>query len=264
VRELFSDHIDIAYEDNLVVEDLSLSIKPEKITVLVGANGSGKSTILKALCRLLKPKKGAVYLDGKAIHRQSTREVARHLAILPQSPQAPGRLTVAELVAYGRFPHKRGFGALTRHDREIIAGAIARTGLGEFSGRAIDSLSGGQRQRVWIAMALAQETELLFLDEPTTYLDMAHQFEVLELLERLNREQKRTIVMVLHDLNHASRYAQRMIAIKQGRVLYEGSPEEVMNEAMLSQVFGIKANFLVDPASQRMVCVPCGLETKPG
>lgn len=197
-------NLDIAYEDRLIVEDLNVEIPQGKITALVGANGSGKSTILKTMARIMNPKGGSVLLDGKSIHKQSTREVAKQLAILPQNPTAPEGLTVTELVSYGRFPYQKGFGSMKAEDRKMVEWPIQVTGMSEFHDRPIDQLSGGQRQRAWIAMALAQDTDILFLDEPTTFLDMAHQLEVLHLLEYLNTSEERTIVMVVHDLNHAA------------------------------------------------------------
>lgn len=252
-------HLDIAYEDRLIVQDLNIQIPEGKITALVGANGSGKSTILKTMARILQPKTGSVLLNGKSIHKQSTREVAKQLAILPQNPSAPDGLTVYELVSYGRFPYQRGFGSLNAEDRRVIEWAINVTGMMEFSDRPIEQLSGGQRQRAWIAMALAQETGILFLDEPTTFLDMAHQLEVLELLEELNAEQQRTIVMVVHDLNHASRYAQHMIAIKSGQAVASGCPADVMTPDVLRDVFGIEADIVTDPRSGVPLCLPFGL-----
>lgn len=252
-------HLDIAYEDRLIVQDLNIQIPEGKITALVGANGCGKSTILKTLSRILQPKKGSVLLNGKSIHKQSTREVAKQLAILPQNPSAPDGLTVYELVSYGRFPYQKGFGSMNAEDRRVIEWAIEVTAMTDFSDRPIEQLSGGQRQRAWIAMALAQETDILFLDEPTTFLDMAHQLEVLELLEELNAEQHRTIVMVVHDLNHASRYAQHMIAIKAGQAVAEGSPSEVMTPDVLRNVFGIEADIVTDPRTGVPLCLPYGL-----
>lgn len=249
----------IGYGDTLIVKNLNLRIPTGKITALVGANGSGKSTILKTMARIMKPKAGAVLLDGKAIHSQSTKEVAKQLAILPQNPTAPEGLTVFELVGYGRFPHQKGFGSLTGEDREIIRWAIQVTGLEPFADQPVDQLSGGQRQRAWIAMALAQQTDILFLDEPTTYLDMAHQLEILQLLQHLNEAEKRTIVMVVHDLNHATRYAHHMVAIKAGTVVSEGSPQEVVTRDMLREVFGIEADILTDPRTGVPLCIPYGL-----
>lgn len=254
-----TEDLRIGYQENIIVDQLNLTIPEGEITALVGANGSGKSTILKTLSRLMKPKSGTVYLDGRAIHEQKTRDLAKELAILPQNPTAPEGLTVLELVTYGRFPHQKGLKALTIEDKEKIAWAIEKTGIGEFANRPIDQLSGGQRQRAWIAMALAQDTKILFLDEPTTFLDMAHQLEVLELLQRLNLQEKRTIVMVVHDLNHASRYAGHMVAIKKGKVKKKGTPLEVMKSDVLEDVFGVRSDIIYDPRSGQPLCLPYGL-----
>lgn len=256
-------NLDIAYEDRLIVEDLNVEIPQGKITALVGANGSGKSTILKTMARIMNPKGGSVLLDGKSIHKQSTREVAKQLAILPQNPTAPEGLTVTELVSYGRFPYQKGFGSMKAEDRKMVEWAIQVTGMSEFHDRPIDQLSGGQRQRAWIAMALAQDTDILFLDEPTTFLDMAHQLEVLHLLEYLNTSEKRTIVMVVHDLNHAARYAQYMIAIKKGKAEAVGTPTEVMSPDVLREVFGIEADIVTDPRTGVPLCLPYALAGQP-
>lgn len=256
MSRLCAENLGIAYVDQWIVKDLNFTVPEGKITALVGANGSGKSTILKTMSRIMNPKQGSVYLDGKSIHRQSTRKVATQLAILPQNPKAPDGLTVTELVSYGRFPHQKGFGTLSARDKEVISWAIEVTGMGEFRDRPVDQLSGGQRQRAWIAMALAQETEILFLDEPTTFLDMAHQLEVLKLLQKLNEEQQRTIVMVVHDLNHASRYAHHMVAIESGRIVAEGSPREVMTCDILKKVFGIESDIIYDPRTGVPLCLP--------
>jgi iron complex transport system ATP-binding protein len=256
MARLYTDKLTIGYTERIIVENLNLNVPEHKITALVGANGSGKSTILKAMARLMQPAAGSVYLDGKTIHSQSTKEVAKQLAILPQSPIAPDGLTVYELVSYGRFPHQKGFGSLRQQDIDMIRWAIHHTGMTEFTDRPVDQLSGGQRQRAWIAMALAQGTDMLFLDEPTTYLDMAHQLEVLQLLELLHKEQQRTIVMVVHDLNHASRYAHHIVAIKKGTIVKEGSPEEVMNTDVLREVFGIEADIIADPRTGVPLCMP--------
>lgn len=255
-NRLYTKGLDIAYESRTIVENLNLTVPTGKITALVGSNGSGKSTILKAMARLMKPKSGSVFLDGKSIHGQSTKEVAKHLAILPQNPVAPDGLTVGELVGYGRFPHQKGFGSLTKEDHGIIRWAVQVTALEEFFDRPVDQLSGGQRQRAWIAMALAQQTDILFLDEPTTFLDMGHQLEVLKLLQKLNEEEGRTIVMVVHDLNHASRYAHHMVAIKKGTVKRAGTPEEVMTPELLREVFGIEADIVPDPRTGVPLCIP--------
>ncbi|MDT0109987.1 ABC transporter ATP-binding protein [Listeria booriae] len=256
MNKLQTDNLQIAYDKRVIVDALNIEIPKGKITALVGANGSGKSTILKTMSRLMKPSKGGVFLDGKAIHRQSTKEIAKQLAILPQNPTAPEGLTVTELVSYGRSPHQSGLKAMSQKDRDMISWAIRVTSLGDFADRSIDSLSGGQRQRAWIAMALAQETDILFLDEPTTFLDMTHQLEVLMLLKQLNLQENRTIVMVVHDLNHASRFADYMIAIRSGQVISEGAPAQVMTEQTLEDVFGIKADIMVDPRTGVPLCLP--------
>lgn len=249
------EQVDIGYSNALIIEGLSVSIAKNKITTIIGPNGCGKSTLLKAISRILKTKSGAVYLDGNAIHKLGTKEVAKKMAILPQTADAPGGLTVFELVSYGRFPHQKGFGALTKEDYEHIYWAIEVTGLNEFKDRPIEALSGGQRQRVWIAMALAQDTEILILDEPTTYLDLAHQLDILLLLQRLNEEEGRTIIMVLHDLNHASRFSHYMIAMKDGALLKEGTPEEVMTCPNLQLVFNIDASIATCPFSANPICL---------
>ncbi|CAM3083377.1 ABC transporter ATP-binding protein [Paenibacillus lupini] len=260
---LTTSNLDIAYDDRLIVQNLNIAIPQGKITALVGSNGSGKSTILKTMARLMHPSGGSVLLDGRSIHKQSTKEVAKQLAILPQNPTAPDGLTVAELVSYGRFPYQKGFGSLTKEDRRIIQWAIEATGMGEFAERPVDQLSGGQRQRAWIAMALAQETDILFLDEPTTFLDMAHQLEVLHLLQKLNEMNNRTVVMVVHDLNHASRYAHHMVAIKKGTVVGEGTPAEVMTPDILREVFNIEADIVPDPRTGVPLCLPYALAGEP-
>lgn len=262
VNRLKTQSLDIAYEQSTIVENLNLSIPTGKITALVGPNGSGKSTILKTMARLMKPKSGSVLLDGKSIHKQSTREVAKQLAILPQNPTAPNGLTVYELIGYGRFPHKKGFGSLSKEDKDIIRWAIEVTGMEGFYDRPVDQLSGGQRQRAWIAMALAQQTEILFLDEPTTFLDMAHQLEVLQLLEKLNDEEGRTIIMVVHDLNHAARFAHHMVGIKAGTVIKEGAPAKVMTKEVLREIFAIEADIVKDPRNGVPLCLPYGLANK--
>lgn len=253
----------ISYDDRLIVQNLNISIPQGKVTALVGANGSGKSTILKTMARIMNPSHGNVLLDGKSIHKQSTKEVAKQLAILPQNPTAPDGLTVAELVSYGRFPYQKGFGSMSKEDRSVVQWAIEATGMGEFTDRPVDQLSGGQRQRAWIAMALAQETDILFLDEPTTFLDMAHQLEVLHLLKKLNEHNNRTIVMVVHDLNHAARYAHHMIAIKSGVVRGEGSPIEVITPDIMREVFNIEADIVPDPRTGLPLCLPFALAGLP-
>ncbi|APF27100.1 ABC transporter ATP-binding protein [Clostridium botulinum] len=255
MKSIETKNLDIAYEDTLIVKELNMQIPKGKITSIIGANGCGKSTILKAVGRILKPKKGVVHLNGQDISKLSTKEIAKKMAILPQNPTAPSGLTVSELVAYGRFPHQKGFGNLTEEDKRIVKWALAATKLSEFERREVDTLSGGQRQRVWIAMALAQQTDLILLDEPTTYLDLAHQLEVLKLLYELNRSQKCTIVMVLHDLNLAARFSDYIIAIKKGAIIKYGTPEEVMTPEALRKTFNINADIVIEPKSNRPVCI---------
>ncbi|RKD24525.1 iron-dicitrate transporter ATP-binding subunit [Ammoniphilus oxalaticus] len=259
---LAAKELNIAYGNVPIVKDLTLNIPEGKITTIIGSNGCGKSTILKTLARIINPKSGGIYLDGKAIHKLSTKDIAKQMAILPQTPQAPNGLTVAELVTYGRFPHQKGFGSLRDHDRHIVSWAIEQTGLSAFYDRPIEALSGGQRQRVWIAMALAQETDLLLLDEPTTYLDLAHQLEILQLLNNLNKQEKRTIVMVLHDLNHAARFADHMVALNNGTIIKEGAPNEVMTTDVLKKVFQIDAEIIYDPRCGHPVCITYDLLAK--
>ncbi|MGP4062760.1 ABC transporter ATP-binding protein [Halobacillus sp. H74] len=255
MAKLMTEQVGISYGDHHVVQGLDLDIPENQITTIIGPNGCGKSTILKALARIHSVQTGSVYLDGKAIKKESTKEIAKKMGVLPQTPKAPSGLTVSELVSYGRFPHQKGFGKLNDHDCDTIQWAMEITGIEEFADRSIDSLSGGQRQRVWIAMALAQETELLILDEPTTYLDLAHQLEVLKLLEQLNRQEGRTIVMVIHDLNHAARFADYIIALKDGNVIKEGAPDQVIQAEVLKEVFQIDAEVVQDPRTKRPVCL---------
>ena len=255
MNSIATENLAVAYDETLIVDDLYMQIPKGKITSIIGPNGCGKSTVLKAVGRILKPKGGMVYLNGDDIRRLSTKEIAQKMAILPQSPQAPAGLTVGELVAYGRFPHQKGFGKLKPEDKEIVRWALEVTKLTEHEIKAVDNLSGGQRQRVWIAMALAQQTDLILLDEPTTYLDMAYQLEVLELLYRLNREQGCTIVMVLHDLNLAARFSDYMIAIRCGDIISHGTPEEVITQKVLRETFQIDAVIMKEPKTGRPTCV---------
>lgn len=248
-------NLNISYGNIDIVKDLNLNVPEGKITTIIGANGCGKSTILKTLARILKPKSGEIYIDGTEINKQSSKELAKKMAVLPQSPKAPDGLTVEELIAYGRFPHQKGFGTLNKEDYDIVKWALEVTGILEFKDRTIDALSGGQRQRAWIAMALAQETDILLLDEPTTYLDLAHQLEILKLLEELNKKQGRTIVMVIHELNNAARFADHMIGVKKGKVVCEGTPKEVMTNKNLREIFNIDAQIIEEPKSGKPVCI---------
>lgn len=259
MSRLYAENLLIQYGDRRIVEDLTIEIPDQQITAIIGANGCGKSTLLKGLTRMVPHKSGNVVLDGELIARQNTKKIAQKLAILPQTQEAASGLTVGELVSYGRFPYQKGFGRLTKKDYEVIDWALESTGTHIFRERTVDALSGGQRQRVWIAMALAQETEIIFLDEPTTYLDMAHQLEVLELLQTLNREQKRTIIMVLHDLNQAARFADFMVAMKNGQIVKAGSPADVMQQDILRQVFSIDAEITLDPRTNKPTCITYNL-----
>ncbi len=256
---LYAEEINIGYGERLVVKDLSVDIPDKKITTIIGSNGCGKSTLLKAISRILTHQSGTIYLDGTDISKENTKTLAKKMAILPQTPEGAEGLTVGELVSYGRFPYQSGFGRLTKKDYEVIDWALEVTGTKEYKYLGVDTLSGGQRQRVWIAMSLAQETEIILLDEPTTYLDMAHQLEVLELLKKLNVEQGRTIVMVLHDLNQAARFADYIIALKDGRIVKAGNCEEVINREVLKEVFHIDAVIGRDPNLNKPVCITYNL-----
>lgn len=248
---LRGEAVSVGYGDRVIIEPMDVAVPAGKITSIIGPNGCGKSTLLKALSRTMPLRGGAVYLNGAAIAAMPTAEVARQMALLPQSPQAPAGLTVGELVALGRYPHQKGFGRLTDADKRIIDWALSITHLDGLSDRAIDALSGGQRQRAWIAMALAQDTGLILLDEPTTYLDMAHQLEVLELLQTLNRDEGKTIALVIHELNLAARFSDWMIALKSGAIRGAGTPDEVMTPALLREVFGLDALIEPDPWTAR-------------
>lgn len=256
---LYTDDLNIGYGERLIVKNLSVSIPDKKITTIIGSNGCGKSTLLKAITRIISHQSGSVVLDGKNIMKEATKLLAKKMAILPQSPESASGLTVGELVSYGRFPYQKGFGRLSKKDYEVIDWALEVTGTKDFKYRPVDALSGGQRQRVWIAMALAQETEIIFLDEPTTYLDMAHQLEVLELLQKLNHEQQRTIVMVLHDLNQAARFADYIIALKDGEIVKAGTCEEVIHHDVLKKVFNIDAEIGIDPRTKKPMCLTYNL-----
>ncbi len=248
-------NLSVAYDQVPVVNQMDIAIAAGKITTIIGPNGCGKSTLLKAVGRILRPMGGSVYLNGKDIRLLPTKEIAKKMAILPQTPVAPDGLTVGELVAYGRYPHQRGMGKLTPDDRDVIRWALDVTKLAPLENRAVDTLSGGQRQKVWIAMALAQQTDLILLDEPTTYLDLAHQLEVLELLQALNREQNRTIIMVLHEINLAARFADHLVAIRQGEVVCCGRPCEVVTPEVLRKVFHIEATVCMEEKTGRPVCL---------
>jgi len=246
----------LSYGDHYIFENLNLSIPKGKITVFIGSNGCGKSTLLRSMARLLKPQRGSVLLDGDNIAAMSTKEVARKLAILPQGPTAPEGLTVLQLVKQGRYPYQTWLKQWSREDESIVHSALEATGMSELSERAVDSLSGGQRQRAWIAMTLAQETPIILLDEPTTYLDLTHQIEVLDLLYEMNDRDQRTIVMVLHDINLACRYADHIVAIRDGKIEAQGLPGEVVNVQLIEQVFRLKCEIIPDPLYGTPLCIP--------
>jgi iron complex transport system ATP-binding protein len=255
---LTAEQLRLAYDEREVVTDLSLAIPPGRVTAIVGPNACGKSTLLRGLARLLKPKGGVVHLDGKSIHSLSTKEVATRLAMLPQSPIAPEGITAGDLVSRGRYPHQTWFRQWSAADEEAVARAMAATQIVDLAARPVDELSGGQRQRVWIAMALAQDTRILLLDEPTTFLDVAHQVDILDLLADLNQRDGRTIVLVLHDLNHASRYGHHLIAMRGGAVAAQGPPAQVVTRTLVEDVFELRCQVVPDPVSHTPMVIPIG------
>ncbi|NLU84764.1 ABC transporter ATP-binding protein [Rhodococcus sp. HNM0569] len=255
---LVADDVTLGYGDRIIIDGLDLSVRTGVITTVIGPNGCGKSTLLRALGRLSKPRGGSVMLDGKAIGSMRTKEVARTLGMLPQSPVAPDGLTVADLVARGRHPHQSWIRQWSSDDEHEVTESLELTGILELADRRIDELSGGQRQRAWISMALAQGTDILLLDEPTTYLDLAHSIEVLDLVDRMHADLGRTVVMVLHDLNLAIRYSDELVVMKEGRVVAAGAPTEVVTAELLLDVFGLEATVIDDPVSDRPLIVPIG------
>ncbi len=256
-------HLTLGYEGRTVVQDLSLVVPPGRVSVVVGANGCGKSTLLRGLARLLRPASGEVLLDGRDIHSLPSRDVARRLGLLPQDAVAPEGLLVRDLVARGRHPHVGLLRRRTLQDEEAVLDAMALTGTTELADRPVDELSGGQRQRVWVAMVLAQRTDVLLLDEPTTFLDLAHQVELLDVLRDLNRVRGTTVVMVLHELNLAARYADHLVALKDGRVVAEGDPSEVVTPELVADVFGLEARVVPDPVTGTPLVVPIGRHRPP-
>lgn len=256
MSQLRAEALEVAYRGAAVIRGLTLAIPPGRVTAIIGPNGSSKSTLLKALARILPAAAGRVTLDGADLHRLPSRAVARRLALLPQAPTAPPGITVADLVARGRAPWQGLIRQWSARDEAALAAALAATGTADLADRPVEALSGGQRQRVWIAMVLAQETELLLLDEPTTWLDLPYQIEVLRLLQRLNRETGRTVVSVLHDLNLAARHSDHVIALKEGRLVAEGPPEAVLVPALLAETFGLDARVIPDPETGTPLVVP--------
>lgn len=251
-------NLTLSYGQKPIFSNLDLLVPPGKITVFIGSNGCGKSTLLRSLARLLKPQEGSILLDGSEIAKLSSKEVARRLAILPQGPIAPEGLTVHQLVKQGRYPYQSWLQQWSHEDEKMVKKALEVTHMNELSARSVDSLSGGQRQRAWIAMTLAQNTPTILLDEPTTYLDMTHQIEILDLLFDLNEQENRTIVMVLHDINLACRYAHHIVAVKEGRIYAQGEPETIMNERLIRDVFDMECQVTADPIFGTPLCIPYG------
>ncbi|TDC98430.1 ABC transporter ATP-binding protein [Actinomadura sp. 7K507] len=257
-HSLAAERLTLGYGDRAVIEQLDLAVPPGEVTAIVGANACGKSTLLRSLSRLLAPREGRVVLDGRQVHRMPAKELARTLGLLPQSPVAPEGITVLDLVCRGRHPHQGIFSRWNHRDDTAVAAALEATRTTDLTDRAVDELSGGQRQRVWIAMALAQQTDLLLLDEPTTFLDASHQIEVLDLLTDMNRTRGTTIVMVLHDLNLAARYADHLIALADGSLHASGAPAEVLTEEVVRTVFDLESRIIEDPVSGRPLMLPIG------
>jgi iron complex transport system ATP-binding protein len=256
-QRLRAEAVTLGYERRTVSTDLSLTIPDGSFTVIVGPNACGKSTLLRSLARLLRPSSGDVVLDGESIHRMHTKEVARRVGLLPQIALAPEGISVAELVARGRYPHQNLFRQQSEADRHAVAEAMVATRVAELAEVPVDELSGGQRQRVWVAMALAQETGILLLDEPTTFLDIAHQIELMDLFARLHREGT-TLVAVLHDLNHAARYATNVVVMKDGAVVAQGPPAEVVTAELVERVFGLPCLVIPDPLAGTPLVIPRG------
>lgn len=253
---LSAETISAGYDGRKILSDVSLTLPEKKISVILGANGCGKSTLLKTFARLLKPESGMITLDGKSISSLSSREVAKTLGLLPQSPVVPEGIKVTDLVARGRFPYRRAFGGMRPEDFAAVEEALELMGITELADRSVDELSGGQRQRVWIALALAQQTDILLLDEPTTYLDIAYQVEILDLLMELNKKRGTTILMVLHDINLSARYADHIFAMSKGKLVAQGSPSEVISRELMKQIYGLDCQIIEDPVSGTPLIVP--------
>ncbi|MGA3540342.1 ABC transporter ATP-binding protein [Micromonosporaceae bacterium DT194] len=264
VTRLRGEGLTLAYDQRTITRDLDVTIPDNSFTVIIGPNACGKSTLLRALSRMLRPSTGTVLLDGDDIHRRPAKQVARILGLLPQSSIAPDGITVAELVSRGRYPHQGLLRQWSPDDERVVAESMRATGVQELADRLVDELSGGQRQRVWIAMALAQETPLLLLDEPTTYLDIAHQIEILDLCAHLHEEQGRTMVAVLHDLNHAARYATHLIAMRDGELVAAGQPREIVTAELVERVFGLPCRVIEDPETGAPLVIPAARRRRPG
>ncbi|MGC9499203.1 ABC transporter ATP-binding protein [Streptomyces sp. WG7] len=264
VNRLTAENVTLAYDQRVIAEKLSVEIPDNSFTVIVGPNACGKSTLLRALSRMLKPTQGRVLLDGSVIQSMPAKQVARTLGLLPQSSIAPDGITVGDLVGRGRYPHQGILRQWSTEDERVVQESMAQTGISELADRYVDELSGGQRQRVWIAMALAQQTPLLLLDEPTTYLDIQHQIDVLDLCAELHEEQGRTLVAVLHDLNHAARYATHLIALRGGEVIAEGAPKDIVTAELVERVFGLGCQVIDDPETGTPLVVPAARKARGG
>ncbi|MYW69574.1 ATP-binding cassette domain-containing protein [Streptomyces sp. SID8379] len=262
VNRLMADDVTLGYDQRVIAEKLSVEIPDNSFTVIVGPNACGKSTLLRALSRMLKPSTGRVLLDGSVIQSMPAKKVARTLGLLPQSSVAPDGITVGDLVARGRYPHQGLLRQWSPEDEKVVRESMESTGVAELADRYVDELSGGQRQRVWIAMALAQQTPLLLLDEPTTYLDIQHQIDVLDLCAELHEEQGRTLVAVLHDLNHAARYATHLIALRDGEVIAEGAPGDIVTAELVERLFGMKCQVIDDPETGTPLVVPAARQSR--
>ncbi len=264
MNRLMADDVTLGYDQRVIAEKLSVEIPDNSFTVIVGPNACGKSTLLRALSRMLKPSAGRVLLDGSVIQSMPAKKVAKTLGLLPQSSVAPDGITVGDLVARGRYPHQGLLRQWSPQDEQVVRESMESTGVAELADRYVDELSGGQRQRVWIAMALAQQTPLLLLDEPTTYLDIQHQIDVLDLCAELHEEQGRTLVAVLHDLNHAARYATHLIALREGEIIAEGAPKDIVTADLVERLFGMKCQVIDDPETGTPLVVPAARKTRKG
>ena len=255
-HEFGAENLSAGYEEKLILKDLNITVPAGKFSVIIGPNGCGKSTLLKSFARLLKPQNGSVLLDGKSICDLPTQQLAKEIGLLPQSPVVPAGITVADLVARGRFPYQNLFGQLKKSDYEAISCAMEAMGIADLADKSVDSLSGGQRQRVWIALVLAQDTDILLLDEPTTYLDIAYQVEILDCLSKLNHMKKTTIVAILHDINLSIRYADHIFAMKKGKLIAEGNPKDIITTDLMREVYGMDSDILTDPSTGDPYVIP--------